>query len=121
MKYIIALLLIITVCSCEVGDDSITSRLKAEFIIADKYTGTTEYGKPYTRIIIENVGAAVGYNVSCTVHAKQGNTIIDSGFAYFADGGDIEAGERAQEKAVFFGLSTFAGYKLKYSLSWLER
>lgn len=120
MKYVLWVLLAIVFCSCG-ADYDIIANDDVDFIIVSKSTGATSYGSPYARIVIENAGDRIGYNVSCTVQVTRGGIIVDSGFAYFAGGEDIEPGERAEERAIFFGLSSLIGCTLKYRLSWLER
>ena len=64
----------------------------ADFSIVDVQYGMKTYGSPYIMITVENVGNKTAYNVSCDVIAKRNGIEEDSGFAYFADGGDIEPG-----------------------------
>ncbi|MCK4297109.1 MAG: hypothetical protein KAX28_10695 [Candidatus Marinimicrobia bacterium] len=60
--------------------------------------------------------------VSCDVQAKKGNLIIDSGFAYFANGGNIKVGESAQDEAIFFEINSHNDYdNLTYDLDWLTK
>ena len=91
-----------------------------KFTIVDREYGMTTYGRPKVTITVRNTGNATGYNVACDVQAKKNNTIIDSGFAYFANGGNIAPGEKAQEDAIFFELTSLDGYELTYDLTWLE-
>lgn len=99
-----------------------TEPKEAKFVITGKEKGMTDYDCPYVLITVKNIGNATGYNVACRVHAKRDDTIIDTGFAYFADGGNIAPGESAQDDAVFFDLSSHSDYtSLKYELSWLTR
>lgn len=107
-------------CSSDNGDP-VSSSGGAQFTIVSKKQGMTTYGAPKVTITVENIGSRTGYNVSCDVQAKQGDTIIDSGFAYFANGGDIDPGEKAQDDAIFFELTSLSGYQLEYDLDWLER
>ena len=120
MKYMLWILLAVVLCSCGAGYDTITDG-NAGVIIVSKSTGITSYGSPYARIVIKNAGERTVYNASCTVQVTRGGIIGDSGFAFFAGGEDIEAGERAEERATFFGLSSLTGCTLKYRLSWVER
>ena len=94
----------------------------ADFEIVSKEFGTKSYGNPYVLITVKNIGRGTGYNVSCDVQAKRGGVIIDSGFAYFAGGGDITSGERASDEAIFFKLRSHREYdSLEYNLSWLDQ
>jgi len=105
------------------GDGSSTVQERAtapNFRIMSRESGMTDYGRPKVTIIVKNTGTETGYNVSCDVQAKKVDTIMDSGFAYFANGGDIDPGEKAQADAIFFDLTTLDGYKLEYDLTWLE-
>lgn len=114
----------IVICGCDIdsGDpvSSLFQTTAPDFTILSKVKGMTTFGSPTVTIIIKNTGSAVGYNVSCDIQAKKANTIIDSGFAYFANGGDIDPGEKAQDEAIFFELTSLDGYLLEYTLSWLE-
>lgn len=95
---------------------------KAKFEIISKTKGIKSYGSPYVTITIENTGNATGYNVSCDVQAKKGNLIVDSGFAYFASGGNISPGESAVDEAIFFNLDSHNAYdRLEYDLDWLTK
>ncbi len=81
------------------------------------------FDMPCVAITIENVGDATGYDVSCRAYAKDSSeAVIDTGLAYFAEGGDIQPGEGAQDTAVFFHL--FSWHKVgsvEYDLSWQTR
>lgn len=104
------------------GESSSESTAKGpKFTIVTSVKGMTDFGRPKVTITVKNVGSEVGYNVACNVNAKKNDTIIDSGFAYFANGSDIAPGEKAQDDATFFDLTTLDGYALIYDLSWLER
>jgi len=103
------------------GSSSESTAKGPEFTIVTSVKGMTDFGSPKVTITVKNVGSEVGYNVSCNVNAKKNDTIIDSGFAYFANGNDIAPGEKAQDDATFFDLTTLDGYALIYDLSWLER
>ncbi len=103
--------------------DSPFAPKEAEFEITDTSYGMTSYDCPYVQITVKNVGNATGYNAACYAHAKNsGGTIIDTGFAYFAGGGDIDPGESAQDDAIFFDLSSWSEIaSVEYDLSWLTR
>ena len=95
---------------------------KPNFTITSTTKGVKSYGSPFIRITVKNSGNATGYNVSCDVQAKRGDLIVDSGFAYFADGGNIAPGESAVDEAIFFDLSSHSDYDdLEYELDWLKR
>lgn len=71
--------------------------------------------------IITILAFFIGLGVYCA-NKKQSNdthnTIIDTGFAYFANGGNIASGESAKAEAVFFELKSHDEYfELKYDLS----
>jgi hypothetical protein len=95
----------------------------AYFEIVNTSIGMKSYDCPYIHIIVQNKGNRTGYNVACRAHVKDAsNTIIDSGFAYFADGGDIRPGEKAEDDAILFNLSSLNDVKeIAYDLTWLER
>ena len=113
MRYLI---IIITIFSFSCGVD------EAEFIITSKVLGIKSYGSPTVTITVKNIGNKTGYNVSCDVQAKRGNTIVDAGFAYFVNGGSIQPNESAIDEAIFFDLNSHSDYdRLEYKLSWLER
>lgn len=106
----------------EFDSDPVSSKSSgAQFEIISKKQGETTYGAPTITITVENVGSTTGYNVSCDIQAKKGNTIVDSAFAYFANGGNIDPGEKAEDEAIFFKLDSLTGYELEYELDWLER
>ncbi|MCD6579687.1 hypothetical protein J7L48_09435 [bacterium] len=108
-----AVLLLLLLSTCGTGPD---------FEIVKTVKETKSYGSPYVKITVRNIGDGIGYNVSCDVLAKRGNNIVDSGFAYFANGANIEPGESATDEAVFFDLSSHSNYdNLKYELDWLSR
>ena len=93
----------------------------ADFEIVNISTGMTSYDCPYIEITVKNTGNKTGYNVSCDVKAISGSTIIDTGFAYFANGADIGAGMSAVDDAIFFDLSSHGDYdRIEYDLDWLE-
>ncbi len=121
---IVVVMLIFAIHGCDTDSHNpVTGLFGAEepkFTIVSRIKSMTTYGRPKVTIIVENTGRAVGYNVSCDIQAKKGDTIIDSGFAYFANGSDIDPGEKAQDEAVFFELTSLDGYQLEYDLSWLE-
>ena len=113
MRY---LLIILSIFSLSCAEDT------AEFSITSKSLGTKSYGSPYVTITFKNIGEETGYNVSCDVQAKKGNTIVDAGFAYFVNGGSISPGESAISEAIFFDLDSHSDYdKLEYELDWLTR
>ena len=117
----IVVILIIFLAGCEKEADITDNFEYANFEVTNTTTGMTSYGCPYVKITVKNVGSKTGYNVSCTVKAFNGNTIIDTGFAYFADGSDIDPGESAIDDAIFFDLSSHNQYdRLEYDLDWLE-
>jgi len=117
-KLILLVLLLLIIFSC----DSILEPKEAHFIITSKTTGMKSYGSPYVKITVKNDGNVTGYNVSCDVKAKKGNMIVDSGFAYFANGGNISVGESAQDEAIFFNLDSHSDYdNLVYDLDWLTK
>jgi hypothetical protein len=109
-------LLMFFLASC--GGDDLTS--EASFKIVDKQTGVNSDGNPYVKITVKNIGGKPGYNVTCYVDAKKGNTIVDTGVAYFVNGDVLDPGEQATDEAVFFELSTLNGYELVYELLWLH-
>ncbi|MCF7808641.1 MAG: hypothetical protein K9M49_06410 [Candidatus Marinimicrobia bacterium] len=112
------LLSLIFVNNCEEPEESNHSYPKFE--ITPTTAGVKSYGSPYVKITVKNTGNAIGYNVSCDVQAKRGNLIVDSGFAYFANGGNITPGESAVDEAIFFNLSSHSDYdNLEYELDWL--
>ncbi len=92
------------------------------FAVTSTVKGMKDYGSPFVTITVKNIGNATGYNVSCDVLAKKGNLIVDSGFAYFANGASIDPGESAVDEAIFFDLDSHSDYdKLEYELDWLKR
>jgi len=95
---------------------------KAKYEIIGTTTGMKSYGSPFITITVKNTGNATGYNVACDVQAKKGSLIVDSGFAYFANGSDISPGESAKDEAIFFNLDSHNDYdKLEYDLDWLTK
>ena len=119
MKLILVMLILVAGCEFDYPTGTVSG--KANFIIMSRTSGRTVYNAPVMNIRVKNIGSGTGYNVSCSVKAKKGNLIVDSGFAYFADGGNINPREQAQDEAIFFKLTTLNNYKLEYDLSWLER
>ena len=119
LSFTLTLILLLSGC----GEDGLTGAEKeAKFEITSTSTGVKSYGAPYIIITVKNTGNATGYNASCDVQAKIGNTIIDAGFAYFASGGSISVGESAIDEAIFFDLTSHSDYdNLKYELDWLTR
>jgi len=117
MRYTIAVLIAFCFCACDI--DSLLDE-EAEFVIISRQTGMTTYDTPTMTLTVKNVGSAPGYNLSCDIQVKKGNTIIGSGWAYFAGGGDIDPGEQAQDEAIFRGLTSLANCELSYKLNWLE-
>ena len=94
----------------------------ADFEITNVLKGMKSYGSPFLTLTVKNVGNGTGYNVSCDVYAKIGNTIVDDGFAYFAGGGNIDPGESAIDEAIFFDLESHSDYtSLEYNLDWIDR
>lgn len=88
---------------------------EAEFEIIEKEYGWTSYGCLFVSLTIENIGNATGYNVACDIHIGRLHA-----FAYFADGGNIEPGERARDDAYFLTFDRkHSG--VTYDLSWLTR
>jgi hypothetical protein len=124
---IIFLLLCLFVIGCSDNSDnsivtkenSDTGRTKVK--IANTEFGFKSYGSPFVIITVKNVSSDTVYNVACNVNAKDSsNKIVDSGFAYFANGGKIVPNESAEAEAIFFKLKTFTGYDLKYEVTWLD-
>jgi len=109
------------ICSCDIIPDNSIAEMDADFFIVSKITGSTLTGRPNVVMIVRNIGENTGYNVSCDIQVQRGNTIIGSGFAYFAGGGDIDPGQQAQDEAIFWGVESIADCQLTYNLSWLER
>lgn len=83
----------------------------------------TDYGSPRIWITVQNTSQDTLYNAACTVYAKDSHKVVlDDGFAYFVEGGNIAPGETAREDAIFFDLSSHDDYAmLTYELSWLKR
>lgn len=73
-------------------------------------SATKSYGAPYVILHIMHKSGDDIYNASCDVRAMNGSSIMDTGFAYFADGGTIRSGESAQDEAIFFNLSSQSEY-----------
>lgn len=120
-KFVLILFLLLVIFRCESLLEPKEEK-EAHFIITSKTTGIKSYGSPYVKITVKNDGDATGYNVSCDVQAKRGNLIVDSGFAYFANGGNIRVGESAQDEAIFFDLNSHNDYdNLVYDLDWLTK
>ena len=116
---IIATLLVISACSSPTASKK---KKEPKFEIIAVAYGIKSYGSPYLTLTVENTGSATGYNVACTVLAKNGSLILDDGFAYFAGGADIDPGESAIDEAIFFDLGSHSDYTdLEYDLSWLDR
>lgn len=119
---IIVFLLCVT--GCIFDDSSKKPDIKlARFEIIETELGMTSYDSPYILITVKNIGNAIGYNVSCDVHAlNDSNVIIDTGSAYFAGLEDIKPEQMAQDDAIFFDLKSHDDYvTLDYNLSWLTR
>ena len=102
------------------GSDNDESDMLAEFKVVSESTGVTGYGTGYVKFTIENVGDGPAQSVSCRVHAKDGDRIMDSGIAYFAMGGSIMPGEKAENEVVFLKLTSLAGLTLDYEFEWIE-
>ena len=122
------LAIVILICSCDAIQDPISvfsGNLPlfstADFRIVTKILGETNTGRPNVTLVVKNAGTEIGYNVACNIQVKKGDIIIGSGFAYFAGGGDIKPGEKAQDDAVFWGLATIQDCVITYQLTWLER
>lgn len=94
----------------------------AHFVITATSAEMKSYGSPYILITVKNVGNKTGYLVSCDVYAKQGNVIVDTGFASFAGGNNIKSGESTSDDAIFWKLDSHDQYDtLEYELDWFTR
>ena len=121
MTLFITALITISINACD-NEETLALPEEADFFITSKTLGIKSYGSPFVTITVRNIGSATGYNVSCDVQAKVGNTIIDAGFAFFANGGNIISGESALDDAIFFKLESHSDYdSLEFELSWLTR
>lgn len=107
---LIALIVIVFASAC-----SYVVPKEAEFEIIEKEFGWTSYGCLFVKLTIENTGNATGYNVACNIHMGRMRA-----FAYFADGGNIEPGERACDDAYFLTFDSKPS-GVTYDLSWLTR
>lgn len=123
MNRVISILVVLLFVALWVGcgsDDEEESEKLADFMVVSEIKGVTEFGTGYVKFTIENVGTVPAHNVSCTVYAKSGNTILDIGIAYFAVGGSILPGERAESDVTFLKLSSLANLTLEYEFKWDE-
>ena len=102
------------------GSDDEESEKLAEFEVVSATTGLTEYGRLLVNLTIESVGTGTAHSVSCTVYAKDGDTIVDTAIAYFAVGGEISPGEKAVSEVVFLQLGALGTLKLEYKFKWEE-
>ena len=118
MRYFIIVLLLSYSCSCNI--DHVVEENSADFMIVSKMRGITNSGIPTITILVQNVGNRTGYNLSCDIQVIKDDVIVGGAWAYFGGGGDIEPGQKAQDVAMFYSLSTINGHRLKYQLSWLE-
>ncbi|MCK4578674.1 MAG: hypothetical protein KAU50_07780 [Candidatus Marinimicrobia bacterium] len=108
------------ITSCGILEPEEEKKAKVEVISTTK--GMKSYNSPFITITIKNTGNATAYNVSCDVQAIRGNLIVDSGFAYFAGGGDIRPGMSAVDEAIFFDLESHSDYdRLEYELDWIQK
>ena len=94
----------------------------AHFVITATSAELSSSGTPYISITIKNIGNKTGWNVACTVYAKKGNFIVDTGRAFFAGLGSIRSGDKTSDDAFFFNLNSHDEYDtLEYELDWLTR
>ncbi len=94
----------------------------AHFVITATSEETWLEIRPSILITIKNIGNKTGYLVSCDVYAKQGNVIVDTGYASFAGLNNIKSGEKTSDDAIFFKLDSHDQYDtLEYDLTWLTR
>jgi len=118
------LLLLLVVLTSLIGcgsDDSSEPNANVEFSFGE--FGMKSFGAPFVVLHINHTGGNDIYNASCDVRAMQGSTIVDTGFAYFADGGTIKSGESAHDEAIFFNLSAHTQYETVETseCTWLYR
>ena len=84
--------------------------------------GYESYGSPSVEVVLKHNGGKDIYNASCDVKAIRGSAIVDTGFAYFADGATIKAGQSTTDKAIFFDLSSHEDYTtVESECDWLYR
>lgn len=91
----------------------------AKFEVISVTKGMEDYGRPYIVITVKNVGNAMGYSVSCDIKIIKGESVVDHEFAFFRGGRNIEPGESASDKVIFYDLKSHDDYdKLEYDMDW---
>lgn len=117
IKFALPLLLALILQGCSpLGSDSGPSAtIELEFT----GFGVTSYGSPYVTVELRHVKGDPIYNASCDVYALSGSTILDTGFAYFAGGSTIKAGQTTSEDAIFFNLNSSTAYSVDSECDWL--
>jgi hypothetical protein len=119
-KLVVILVILLGLLGCG-SEDSSGPSANIEFTWGE--FGTKSYGAPYVIFKIQHKGGDDIYSAHCDVMAMKGSSIMDTGFAYFADGGTIRSGENAQAEAVFFNLSSHSQYEIVEArgCTWLYR
>jgi len=120
MKYKIIIILILSfLSSCGGGGDTAPAGPSANISFTYGAWGTKSYGAAFLPVTLHHNGGSAIYNASCDIQAMNGNIIVDTGFAYFANGGTITAGQSSVSEAIFFNNVAFTSTSV--SCTWLYR
>lgn len=98
------LLVILVLPASLIACSESSPNVQMSFELAEFTSSST--GRPAITLLATNTGDVATYNVSCDALAKDGNTIVDSAFLYFANGATITPGTSVLDTGVFFSLSS---------------
>lgn len=118
IKLTLLLLAVFLLSGCN-SESSASSEPRATIELEFTGFGVKSYGSPYATVELRHIKGDPIYNASCDVYALNGSTIIDTGFAYFAGGSTIRAGQNTSKDAIFFDLNSSTEYSVDADCDWL--